>query len=81
MTLIKVVLMLYSFIVDQRAACHTVSNTFLKSTKNMEEVLLVLKVPFTQYSQVENLFSCTASWSKPCLFLSYDCFCLRLQPV
>ena len=33
MTLIKLVLMLYSFTVDQRAACLTLSNAFLKSTK------------------------------------------------
>ena len=54
---------------------------FLEIHKNMDEVLLVLKVPLTQYSQVEILFSCTASWSKACLFLSYDRFYLRLQPV
>ena len=33
MTLIKLELMLHSFIVEQRAACHTLSNAFLKSTK------------------------------------------------
>ena len=44
------------------------------------KVLLVLKVPLAQYFQAENLFSCTASWSKPCLFLRYDRFCLRRQP-
>ena len=54
---------------------------FLEIHINMEEVLLVLKVALTQYSQVENLFSCTTSWSKACLFLNYDHFCLRLQPV
>ena len=45
---------------------------FLEIHKNMEEVLLELQVPLTQYSQVENLFSCSGSWSKACLFLSYD---------
>ena len=44
---------------------------FLEIHKNMEEVLLVLEVPLAQYSQAENLFSCTASWSKPFLFLRY----------
>ena len=43
---------------------------FLEIHKNMEEVLLMLTVPLAQYSEAENLFSCTASWSKPCLFLS-----------
>ena len=38
---------------------------FIEINKNMEEVLLVLKVPVAQYFQAENLFSCTASWSKP----------------
>ena len=38
---------------------------FLEIHKNMEEVLLVLEVPLAQYSQAENLFSCTASWSNP----------------
>ena len=33
MTLIKLVFMLYSFTVDQRAACLTLSNASLKSTK------------------------------------------------
>ena len=32
---------------------------FLEIHKNMEEVLLVLEVPLAQYSQAENLFSCT----------------------
>ena len=54
---------------------------FLGVHKNMEEVLLVLKVTLTQYSQVEHLFSGTASWSKAYLLLSYDLFCLRLEPV
>ena len=54
---------------------------FLEIHKNLEEVMLVLNLLLTQYSQAENLFSCTASWSKPCLFLSYDRFCLRRQPV
>ena len=48
-------------IVDQRAAHLTPSNAFLEVQKNMKEVLLVLKVPLTQYSQVKNLFSCTES--------------------
>ena len=34
MTFIKLVLMLDSFIVDQRAACLNLSNDFLKSTKH-----------------------------------------------
>ena len=32
---------------------------FLEIHKNMEEVLLVLEVPLAQYSQAENLFSCS----------------------
>ena len=47
---------------------------FLEVHKNTEEALSVLKVPLKQYSQIENLFSCTASWSKACLLLSYDLF-------
>ena len=52
---------------------------YLEIHINMAAVLWVLKVPLTQYCQVENLLSCTASWSKACLLLSYDLFCLRLQ--
>ena len=37
MTLIKLALMLYSFNVDQRAACHTLLNAFLKSAKKKKK--------------------------------------------
>ena len=38
----------------------------------MIEVLLMLKVPLTQYPKTEDLFCRTASWSKTCLFFCDD---------
>ena len=80
MTLTKLVSMLYSFIMDQRAACYTLLNAFLKSTKYGRSPVDAEGISHTVFS-VENLFSCTASWYKACLFLSYNLFCLRLHPV
>ena len=40
----------------------------------MIEVLLMLKVPLTQYPKIEDLFCRNASWSKTCLFFCDDCF-------
>ena len=36
--------MLYLFMVVHKAACQTLSKVFLKYMKNIEEVLLVLKI-------------------------------------
>ena len=41
----------------------------------------MLRVLLAQCPKVEDLFCCAASWSEACLFLSDDCFRLRLQSV
>ena len=65
--------MLKCLVVAHSAACHTLSNAFLK--------LLVLEVLLAQYPKVADLLCCAASWSEGCLFLSDDLFRLRLQSV
>ena len=47
MTRIRLVLMLYFFMVALKAACQTLSKAFLKS-EDMVEVLLVLKIFLTE---------------------------------
>ena len=46
MTRVRLALMLYSFMVAPKAACQTLSRTFL--LKDMVEVLLVLKIYLTE---------------------------------
>ena len=46
MTWVKLVLMLYFFMVAHKAACQTLSKAFLKS-EDMVEALLVLEIFFT----------------------------------
>ena len=48
MTWIRLVLMLYFFMVAYKAACQTLSKALLKSIKNMVEVLLVLEIFLTE---------------------------------
>ena len=53
----------------------------LEVNEDVIEVLLVLEVLLAQYSKVEDLLCCAASWSEACLLLSDDLFRLRLQLV
>ena len=54
MTLIRLALMLYFFIVAHTAACQTLSKAY-KVYKDMVEVLLLLEIFITEDSLVENL--------------------------
>ena len=52
-----------------------------KINKDAIKVFLMLEVPVTQYSKIEDLFCSTSTWSETCLFSCDDWFCLRLQPI
>ena len=54
---------------------------FLEIHKDVVEVLLVLKVFLTQYSEVEDLVYFTAPCPEASLFFCNDFLCLRLQSV
>ena len=41
----------------------------LQAHKDVVKVLLVLQVFLTEYSKIENVFSCALSCSETCLFL------------
>ena len=73
--------MLYFLMVAHKAACHTLSNAFLKSISYMVEIFLVLQVLFAEDSKVEYLLCRTVSCSKAGLFFSDDILCLWLQSV
>ena len=78
MTLIRLVLMVYFFMVAHKAACQTPSKAFLRSMRDMIEVLLVPVIFLTEDSQVEDLLCGAPSWSEACLFFSNDLLCLLL---
>ena len=49
--------------------------------EDMVEILLMLEVPFTQDSKVEDLFCGASSGSEPSLFFSNYFFSLGFQPI
>ena len=53
-------LILYFGMVAHKVACHTLSKAFFEINEDMEQILLMLEVLFTQDSKVEGLF-CGAS--------------------
>ena len=73
-------LILYFRIVAQMAAiCHTLSNAFLKSMKTWYKHLLMLKVLFTQDSEVEDLLCGASPDSEPSLFFRNNLFSLWFE--
>ena len=67
--------------VARKAACHTLSKTFLKSMKTMVQILPMLQVLFTQDSKVEDLFYGASSGFEPSLFISNYILSLGVQPI
>ena len=49
-------LILNFHMVAHKAACHTLSKAFFKINEDMVQILLILEVLMTQYSEVEDLF-------------------------
>ena len=74
-------LILYFRMVAHKAACHTLSNAFFEIYEDMLQILLILKVLFTQDSEVENLFCGTPPGSELSLFFSNNLFSLGFEPV
>ena len=54
---------------------------FFEIDEDMVQILLVLEVPFTQDSEVEDLFCGASSGSEPSLFFSNYFFGLVLKPI
>ena len=75
---IKLVLMLYFFMVAHKVACQTLSKAFLESKV---QVLLVLEIFLTENAKVEDLLCGAPSCSEACLFFSDDFLRLWLQYV
>ena len=67
-------LILYFRMVANNAACHAMSNAFFEIYEDMEQILLMLKVLFTQNSKVEDLFCGASPGSEPSLFFSNNLF-------
>ena len=74
-------LMLYFLIVAHKASCHTLSNAFLKSIKDMVEILLMLQVFLAEDPEIEYLICGAPSGSETCLLFCNDLFCLWLESV
>ena len=74
-------LILYFRMVAHKAACHTLSKAFFEIDEDMVQILLVLEVLFTQYSEVEDLFCGAPSGSEPSLFFSNYFFSLGFKPI
>ena len=72
-------LILFFRIVAHKAACHTLSNAFFEIYEDMVQILLMVKVLFTQVAEVENLL-CSPG-SEPSLFFSNNLFSLGFEPV
>ena len=62
-------LILYSYMVAHKAACHTLSNAFLKSMKTLYR-LGDIEGTFTQNSEAEDLFCGASPSSEPNLLFS-----------
>ena len=54
---------------------------FFEMNEDMVQILLMLKVLFTQDSEVEDLFCCASSGSEPSLFFSNYFFSLGFKPI
>ena len=76
MTQIRLVLMMYFFMVAHKAACQTLSKGLLEVYEDMVEVLLVLKIFLTENLYIEDG---APSCSEACLFFSDDLLHLRFQ--
>ena len=68
MVLIRLSLMLCSFIVAHIPACQTLRKRLLEVHEDMVKALLVLQVFLSEHSKIENLLSCAPSCSEACLF-------------
>ena len=82
MTYIRLVLMLYFFMVAQKAACQTLLKAFLEVCEDMMiEVLLVLEIFLAENAWVEDLLCGTPTCSEACLFFGDDLLRLWFQSV
>ena len=64
-----------------KAACHTLSKVFFEISEDMVQILLMLKVIFTQDSKVEDMFCGASSGSEPSLFFSNYFLSLGFKPI
>ena len=64
-----------------KAACHTLSNAFFEIYEHMVQIQLLLKVLFTQDSEVEDLLCGASPGSEPSLFFINNLSSLRFEPV
>ena len=69
-------LILYFRTVAHKTACYTLSNAIVEIYEDTVRILLMLKVLFTQDSEVEDLFCSASPCSEPSLFFS-----LGFEPV
>ena len=67
--------LIYFRMVAHKGACHILSH------EDMVQILLMLKVLFTQDSEVEDLFFGASPGSEPSLFFSNNLFSLGFEPV
>ena len=72
-------LILYFCVVACKTVWHTLSNAFFEIYEDMVQVLLMLKVLFTQNSEVEDLICDASSGSESSLFFSNNLFSLGLS--
>ena len=67
-------LILYFHMVANTAACHSLSNAFLEIYQDMVQLLLMLKILFTEETEVEDLFCGASPGSELSLFFSKNLF-------
>ena len=67
--------LIYFRMVAHKAACHILPH------EDMVQILLMLKVLFTQDSEVEDLFYGASPGSEPSLFFSNNFFSLGFEPI
>ena len=65
----------------QKVACHTLSNAFFEIYEDPVQILLMLKVLFTQGSEFEDLFCGASPGAEPSLLFSNKLFRLGFEPV
>ena len=80
MTWVRLVLMLYFFMVAHKTACQILSKA-LEVFEDMVEVLMVLEIFLTEDFYVKDLVRGAPSCSEACLFFSNDLLHLWLQSV
>ena len=68
--------------VAHKAACHTIYvECFSEIYEEMVQILLILKLLFTQDSEVEDVFCGASPGSEPSMFFSNNPFSLGFEPV